>query len=55
MSTDQEAFARAKGEWERLNEVWERGDQHTPEGRRALQGLKEALESLADLMRDTED
>jgi hypothetical protein len=55
VSTDQEAFTRAKGAWEQLDEVWERGDQHTPEGRRALQGLKEALDHLADLMREPED
>ena len=50
MSEDQETFAQAKLAWEELADVWDRGDQRTPEGRRALQGLKDALEALHDFM-----
>jgi hypothetical protein len=52
VSTDQEAFARAKLAWEQLAEIWLRGEQRTPAGRRALQGLIDALEALHDYMAD---
>jgi hypothetical protein len=48
VSDDQEAFERAKRAREELNEVWQRGAQQSAEGRRALHGLKEALEALTD-------
>jgi len=44
----EEAFERAKRAWVELNEVAERGALSTAEGRRALHGLKEALEALTD-------
>jgi hypothetical protein len=44
----QDAFERAKRAWEELGEVAERGALPTEDGRRALHGLKEALEALTD-------
>ena len=52
MRTDQDAFEQAKLEWEQLAELWQRGEQRTPAGRRALQGLKDALDALHDYMTD---
>ena len=52
MSDDQEAFVEATRAWEELAKLWRLGDQRTPEGRRALQGLKDALDALHDFMNE---
>jgi hypothetical protein len=50
-----EAFDRAKRAWHELNEVWERGALQTEEARRALHGLREALEGLIDFTQQARD
>jgi hypothetical protein len=55
MSEDQEAFERAKRAWEELNEVWERGALQSEEARRALHGLREALDGLIDFTQKARD
>jgi hypothetical protein len=51
----QEAFERAKRAWEELNEVGERGELQSEEARRALHGLRAALDGLIDFTQQARD
>lgn len=55
MSDPQDAFERAKRAWEELNAVWERGALQSEEARRALHGLRAALDGLIDFTQKARD